>query len=47
VGEKFPLCKIPLFIYIEEICVSTGRLPCMIETGVFYPLLSYEKYVSM
>jgi hypothetical protein len=39
--------KISLFIYIEKIRVSTGKIPCMIQAGESYPLFYYEKYGSM
>jgi hypothetical protein len=33
VEEICSLCKIALFIYIEETCVSTGRILCMLDAG--------------
>jgi hypothetical protein len=43
VGEIVPLWKIALFIYIEEIHVSTGRIPFILEAGLSFPLFCYEK----
>jgi hypothetical protein len=47
VGEILSLWKISLFIYIEETCVFTGRIPYMIEAGVSYSSFCYEMYVRM
>jgi hypothetical protein len=41
VGKIFPLWKIALFMYIEETCVSIGRIPCMLEAEVSCSLFCY------